>query len=41
MVRIMTGQVRTRWWLLVLLLLGGLCLIGIIEKLIGGWDYHP
>jgi len=34
-------RIRTRWWLLALLLLAGLCLIGIIEKLIGGFDYHP
>jgi len=32
---------KTRWWMLALLLFVGLAAIGMIEKLIGGWDYHP
>lgn len=31
-------RLKTRRWLLGLLLLAGLAAIGIIEKLVGGWD---
>ncbi len=32
-------QLKTRWWLLALFLFAGLAAIGIIEKLMGRFDF--